>query len=64
MKLRTINFRIYEELKTQFEAACIANRTTMSAKLNHMIQDFVDAESQRKFEFSTAFYGSDYNDVI
>lgn len=64
MKLRTINFRIHEELKTQFEAACIANRTPMSAKLNHMIQDFVDEESQRKFEIPTAFYGSDYNDVI
>ena len=46
MKLRTINFRIHEELKTQFEAACIANRTSMSAKLNHMIQDFVDEESR------------------
>ena len=64
MELRTINFRIYEELNTQFEVACIANRTPMSAKLRQMIQDFVDEEAQRKFEFPTAFYGSGYNDVI
>lgn len=46
-----LNFRIPDPLKDEFQTACRALRTSMTAELNRMIRKFIQEEAETIDQF-------------